>query len=564
MKPSNPLAERFANAGYSATASRRYGSMTRGAMITSPHYLATQAGLRVLQAGGNAIDAAIAVAAVLTVVYPQMCTLGGDAFWLIWNDGAAKLRALNASGRSAALASREFYTGKGLTSIPPRGYLAANTVPGVVSGWQMASDYSRTTMGSTLTLADLLADAIRLARDGAPVSTSLAQWLAINCDRNDSVFRHLQRFQGFAKTYLKAGELPWQAGEVLRLPALAATLSVLAERGLDEFYRGSIAAAIVADVQAHGGVLRQDDFEQHRADWVEPISVPYRDAIAYNFPPNTQGMASLAILNVLNQFDLRKIAEGSADYYHLLIEASKQAFVDRDQWLTDPDFIDIPLQRLLSNDHGRRQAARIQMNATARDLQALDPHGDTVWFGVVDGAGNAVSLIQSIYHDFGSAIVAGDTGVLLQNRGSFFSLSADAVNRLEPRKRCFHTLNPAMLFKHGKPYLVYGTMGGEGQPQTQAAIVTRVVDYQMSPAEAIEAPRWLHGRTWGAESNSTRFESRISQAVTDEMARRGHPVQRVDAYTDAMGHAGAILIDPDSKVRFGASDPRSDGLAAGF
>jgi gamma-glutamyltranspeptidase/glutathione hydrolase len=297
---------------------------------------------------------------------------------------------------------------------------------------------------------------------------------------------------------------------------------------------------------------------------VAPLHVPYRDTVAYNLPPNTQGMASLEILNILNNFDMSKIPEGSADYYHVIVEATKEAFVDRDKYLSDPDFVKIPLDFLLSSKHGKDQAARIRMDAAAHELKPLDPKGDTVWFGVVDKDGNAVSIIQSIYHDFGSGIVPAGTGVLLQNRGSFFSLDPQSVNHLEPGKRTFHTLNPAMLLKGGKPYLVYGTMGGEGQPQTQAAIVTRVVDYGMTPQEAINAPRWLHGRTWGASSNDTKFEGRIPADVTDELKRRGHPVKVVENYTDTMGHAGAILIDPATKVRYGATDPRGDGVAAGY
>lgn len=542
--------------------------MSCNGMVTSPHYLATQSGVRVLREGGTAVDAAIAVSSVLAVVYPQMCTLGGDAFWLIWNagknNGKAELRALNASGRSGAAATREFYLSKGLSAIPPRGYLAANTVPGLVSGWAEALAYSGSSLGSMQKLTNLLADAIGYARDGTPVSTSLSHWLTVNCDRSDNTFRHLQRFAGFASAYLKPGGEPYRVGEILSLPALANTLAAIAQSGPEVFYRGEIANAMVADLQANQGVLSLEDFAEHQANWVEPIQVPYRDCVAYNFPPNTQGMASLAILNILNQFDLNAIPEGSADYYHLLIEASKQAFADRDRWLADPDFINIPLRQLLSSAHGKLQAARIRFDRTGRDIAPLDPHGDTVWFGVVDHDGNAVSLIQSVYHDFGSAIVPPGTGVILQNRGSFFSLDPNAVNRLEPRKRCFHTLNPAMLFKDGQPLLVYGTMGGEGQPQTQAAIATRVIDYRMTPAEAIEAPRWLHGRTWGATTNATRFESRISQSVTDELARRGHPVQRVEGFTDAMGHAGAIYIEPQTGVRYGANDPRSDGSSAGY
>jgi len=538
--------------------------MTTRAMVTAPHYLATQSGLHVLRSGGNAVDAAIAVAATLAVVYPQMCAVGGDSFWLIWNAHTRELRALNASGRSGERVTRAHYRGLGLEAIPPRGWLAANTVPGIPSGWDEAWRWSQATMPSTRRWHELFDDAIAYAEQGAPVTPSLAHWLAVNVDPADERFRALQRFEGFRRCFLKPDGSPWTVGEVLRQPELAQTLRILARDGASAFYRGEIAQRIVDDLQANGGLLTREDFAAHRADWVAPISVPYRDTVAYNFPPNTQGMASLAILNILQHFDLSKIPEGSADYYHLLIEATKEAFVDRDRFLTDPDFQHIPLDRLLSREHGAAQAARIRMDRAAGPLAPLDPKGDTLWFGVVDGHGNAVSLIQSIYHDFGSGIVPAGTGVILQNRGSFFSLSDDHVNRLEPRKRCFHTLNPAMLFRDGRPWLVYGTMGGEGQPQTQAAIATRIVDYGLTPAEAVAAPRWLHGRTWGAASNDTKIESRVPQAVRDELARRGHPVRAVDDYTDVMGHAGAILIDAGSGVLQGATDPRSDGLAAGF
>jgi oxamate amidohydrolase len=554
----------FKPSGYSPTVGRRHDPMTTGAMVTAPHYLATQAGVRALAEGGNAVDAAIAVASVLAVVYPQMCSIGGDSFWLIWDERNRRLRALNASGRSGEKVTRGFYADRGLESIPPRGYLAANTVPGVVSGWQAAWDYAHANMSTSLPWEKLFRAAIGYAERGAPVTPSLAHWMAVNCDPSDDRFRHLQRFSGFREQFLRDDGSPRAIGEVLRQPDLARTLGLLANQGAKVFYEGEIATAIVADLQANGGLLTRADFAEHRADWVDPISVPYRDAIAYNFPPNTQGFASLAILNILNQFDMTHFPEGSADWYHLLIEATKEAFVDRDRWLTDPDFVDIPLSEILSPARGRAQAARIRMDRAAELLTPLDPHGDTVWFGVVDAEGNAVSLIQSIYHDFGSAIVPAGTGVLLQNRGSFFSLSPTHVNRLEPRKRCFHTLNPAMLFKEGRPWLVYGTMGGEGQPQTQAAIASRIVDHGMTPAEAVEAPRWLQGRTWGAASNDTKIESRVASQVTEELARRGHPVRVVEPYTDVVGHAGAILIDPETGVRHGATDPRSDGLASGF
>lgn len=546
------------------TPSQRQNPMSCNGMVTSPHYLASQAGLDILRRGGTAVDAAVATAAALTVVYPQMCTLGGDNFWLIYDARAGVLKGLNASGRAGEKADIAFYRERGLDRIPARGYLAANTVPGVVSGWDAAWRYSRSALGSQLSFAALLDTARELAERGFPVSTSLAWWSEVDTDPTDQEFRGLQRYPGFAAAYLKEGGKPYRTGEIMRLPDLAATLALLADKGADEFYRGPIAAAITAELAEHGGLLGMRDFARHTADWVEPVSVPYRHCRAWNLPPNTQGMASLEILNILNNFDLSQIEEGSADHYHLIIEATKEAFLDRDAYLSDPAFVDIPLERLLSAEHGRRQAARIRRDRAATGLAPLDPKGDTIWLGVVDREGNAVSLIQSIYHDFGSGIVPRGTGVLLQNRGSFFSLDPAHVNCLMPGKRTFHTLNPAMLFQDGKPLLVYGTMGGEGQPQTQAAIVTRVLDHGMSPQEAIDAPRWLYGRTWGKSSNDLKLEGRIPAEVAEELARRGHPVRRVEDYTDVMGHAGAIRIDPQTGVLQGGADPRGDGLACGY
>ncbi len=549
---------------YTATISAATNPLSTRGIVTSPNYLASQAGLEILRKGGTAVDAAIATASTLAVVYPQMCTLGGDNFWLIYNAKTGELKALNASGRSGEKATIDFYKSKGVSKIPSRGYLAANTVPGVVSGWGAAYEYSKGNMKSSLRWKDLLASAIDYADKGFPVSTSLAFWSKINTNPADSEFRNLQRFDAFRKTYLHADGSPYTVGQVMRLPELAGTLRQLADKGSKEFYTGDIAKRIVADLQTNGGLLTLSDFAAHKADWVKPIYADYRGYKAANFPPNTQGMASLEILNVLNNFDIKAMGEGTADYYHAIIEATKEAFADRDKYLSDPDFVKIPLDYLLSAQHGKEQAARIRMDKAAEKVTPLDPKGDTIWLGVVDSEGNAVSLIQSIYHDFGSGNVAGGTGVLLQNRGSFFSLDPNHVNHLEPRKRTFHTLNPAMLLKNGKPFLVYGTMGGEGQPQTQAAIVTRVVDFGMTPQEAISAPRWLYGRTWGAASNDLKLEGRISKNVVDELQRRGHPVRSVEDYTDTMGHAGAILVDQASGVLQGATDPRGDGLAAAY
>lgn len=549
---------------YCDTPSRCLNPITTNVMVTSPNYLATQAGIDVLRKGGNAVDAAIAVASTLAVVYPQMNTIGGDNFWLIYNAKTKELKGLNASGRSGSLATIDYYKNQGFHKIPSRGYLAANTVPGVVSGWDEAYQYASKNMKNARPWNTLFTSAIDYAEHGFSVSPSLNYWTTINIDPKDKEFRELQHFSEFKKVFLKDDGQAYQIGEILKQPDLANTLKIIANKGAKEFYQGDTAKNIVDDLQSHGGVLTLDDFAKHRATWVAPIHVNYREYTAYNLPPNTQGMASLEILNILNNFDIKSLGEGSVDYYHLIIEATKQAFADRDKYLTDPDFNQIPLALLLSTQHGQQQAKQIDMQKARVEIKPLDPKGDTVWFGVVDAEGNAVSIIQSIYHDFGSGIVAKDTGILLQNRGSFFSLDPNHINRLEPNKRTFHTLNPAMLLKDNKPYLVYGTMGGEGQPQTQAAIVTRIVDFGMTPQDAINAPRWLHGRTWGASSNNLKVEGRIPNDVIHSLKLRGHDVQIVDDYTDTMGHAGAILIDTNHHRLMGATDPRGDGLAAGY
>lgn len=550
--------------GYSRTASCAANPMALQGMVTTPHYLASQSGLAVLRKGGTAADAAIAAAAVLSVVYPHMCGLGGDSFWLIYNAKKGELRALNASGRAGERASIEFYRKHGLNKIPARGWLAANTVPGAVSGFEAAFELSKAGMGSQLAFKELLKDAINYAKNGFAVGPSLACWLCVNTDAKGGEQRNLQRFKGFAGEFLKRDGAPYAAGEVLRQPELAKTLEILAEKGAREFYDGGIAQKICEDIEKNGGLLTLADFKSHKADWVEPISVPYREYRAYNLPPNTQGMASLEILNILNNFDLKKYGEGTADYYHLLTEATKLAFKDRDRYLTDPAFAEIPLKELLSAGHGKAQAAQISMEKARADNKPMDPGGDTVWLGAYDRAGNAVSLIQSIYHDFGSGVIAGDTGVLLQNRGSYFSLDEEHINCLMPGKRTFHTLNSAMLFKDGKPFLIYGTMGGEGQPQTQAAIVTRIIDFGMNPQEAVDAPRFLFGRTWGDDANDLKLEGRILQEAARELARRGHTVKMADDFTDITGHAGAILVHQDTGVLQGAADPRGCGLAAAW
>ncbi|WP_339289375.1 gamma-glutamyltransferase [Ureibacillus sp. FSL K6-0786] len=540
----------------------RATTMAMKGMVTSPHYLASQAGLSVLKEGGNAIEAAIAMASTIAVVYPHMNGIGGDNFWLIYNANNGVITAINGSGRSGERASIEFYRSKGYETIPARGPLAAITVPGAVRGWNVAYQYGQDEMGSTMPWHKLLEQAIAYAKEGFPVTPSQHTWTKVNLDEKDQTFRALNRFEEFSRIFLKDGK-PYKVGDIFIQEDLAHTLELIAQNGADYFYDSELTERLVEDLQKHGGILTKEDFQKHTSDLVEPISVPYRNFVAYNLPPNTQGLASLSILNILNQLNLAEIEEGSAQYYHLLAEAIKHAFRDRDKYLTDPTYNHIPLNELLSKERGVGFAEKIKESCHATALPAMDPKGDTVWFAVVDEKGNAVSCIQSIYHEFGSAFIPKGTGVLLQNRGSFFSLDDKHVNSLQPRKRSFHTLNSAMLMKDNRPVLIYGTMGGEGQPQTQTLLATRIIDYGMNVQEAIEAPRFLYGRTWGATTNTLKVESRIPKNVQKELERFGHEVEVVEEFSDLMGHAGAIYID-EKGVKYGGADPRGDGIAIGY
>lgn len=537
---------------------------TRG-MVATPHYLASAAGLRVLRAGGNAVDAAIAASAVCSVVYPHMCSIGGDNFWLIYDYKGESVRALNGSGRSGERCSIDQYRRMGNTNaIPSRGFLAANTVPGAVDGWATAYEYGRTTLGTKLLWSSLFEEAIEYAEAGYPVSPSQAVWTTRDIEDEADPLRGLQRWEGFRRTFLKPDRQPYQPGEVMKQPDLAQTLKTIGKGGGRSFYEGDLTHRIVRYLGEHGGILTEQDFHQHRSDWVVPITTAYRGYEVYGFPPNTQGVAALMILNMLSNFDLKCVGEGSADYYHLQVEATKLAFADRDRWVTDPAFLQTPLDRLLSAAYAQEQAKRIIMGRAAVRYDPGITEGDTVYIATVDAEGNGVSMLQSVYFDFGSGIVAGDSGVLLQNRGTFFSLDPKHVNRLEPRKRTFHTLIPGMFLNKGRLYIVLGSMGGEGQPQTQAALVTRIVDFSFGLQEAIEAPRWLYGRTWGAVNQDLLLEGRIPGRVAEELRQRGHPVRVVKEWDDLMGHAQAILIDPENGVRHGGADPRGDGLALGY
>ncbi|WP_296751073.1 gamma-glutamyltransferase [Thiobacillus sp.] len=531
-------------------------------MVAAPHVLASAAGLDALQRGGSAVDAAIATNAVLCAVYPHMAGLGGDGFWLIAGPGSDGVQALEASGPAARAATRAYYRERGCErEIPARGALAALTVPGAVDGWRAAHErFGR------LPWADLFTAAIEYARDGMPVSRSLADWLVQDLPI-------LRKQPDTAAVYLPGGE-PQREGTRLVQANLARSLEQLARAGGRDFYEGDIPTRICRALEADGSPLRPEDFAAYRARWVDPITSTYRGRDIVQMPPSTQGFAALQILNLLDGFDVAGWGEGTADYYHHIVEAVKVAFADRDEWLTDPAFVDIPLGHLLSKDYAderrrlidpRRASDQFEPGLRFGDAaRRQPPGGDTCYFCAADADGLVVSIIQSIYHDFGSSAVGGDTGILMQNRGSFFSLDDNHPNRLEPGKRTFHTIIPAMMLEGGKPVLAYGTMGGEGQPQTQAAMLTRMVDFGYDVQQAIEAPRWLMGRTWGTASSNLSLESRIPEEVTRELTLRGHPVQMVGGWSGTMGHAQAIRIDRDSGFYEGGADPRGDGAALGY
>lgn len=535
-------------------------------MVSTPHHLATSAGLDALRKGGSAVDAAIAANTVLCVVYPHMAGLGGDGFWLINGPGTDGVEALEASGPSAALANADYYRQQGHTDrIPDRGPLAALTVPGAVDGWRLAHERH-----GRLPWADLFTQAIRYASSGMAITRSLADWLVAD--------EHLlKQHETTARTFLPTGR-PQREGSRLVQADIAASLQEIASKGARAgYYEGDLAARMTRALEQAGSPLRADDFAGFHARWVEPITTTYRDHDVWQLPPSTQGFAALQLLNLIEEFDFAEIREGSADYYHLIVEAVKIAFADRDEWLTDPAFVDIPLERLLAKDYADERRKLID-SSRALDGQEIQPGirfsesdrsrpapgGDTVYFTAADSDGLVVSIIQSPYYDFGSTFIAGDSGIIMQNRGSFFSLDDRDANFLEPGKKTFHTIIPAMLTKNGETVMAYGTMGGEGQPQTQAALLTRILDYGYDVQQAIEAPRWLMGRTWGTETRNLTLESRISDEVARELTLRGQPVQMVGAWDGTLGHAQAIRIDPETGFYEGGADPRGDGSAAGY
>ena len=526
-------------------------------MAVAPHALASQSALAILREGGNAVEAMIAAAATIAVAYPHMNSIGGDSFWLIAKPNEAP-RGLEACGAAAGGASIERYREAGLATIPFRGGMSANTVAGTVSGWHAARTWSRETLGGRMPLSRLLADAIGYARHGVPVTHSQAACSAARA-------HELSGISGFAETFL-AGGMPPLVGARFSQPRLAATLEQLAEAGLDDFYRGDLARSIAQDLAAVGSPLTLQDLAEHRAVWKEPLVLAHSRGRVYNMPPPTQGLVSLQILGQLDRLlDLlpdSAMASASAPYVHACVEATKQAFLARDRHITDPAYMDVDPRDLLAPAWLDAAAARVRPDRALPWGEGMGP-ADTVWMGVVDAEGVAVSFIQSIYHEFGSGVVLPASGINWQNRGCSFSLDPGARNPLMPGRKPFHTLNPALARLADGRTLVYGNMGGDGQPQSQSAVFSRIVHFGMNPQAAIDAPRWLLGRTWGQTSDTLKLESRFPQATCDALRALGHEIELLQPYDETMGHAGAIVLHPNGLYE-GGFDPRSDGAVAAW
>lgn len=523
-----------------------------GGMVSAPHHLAAQAGAAVLRDGGNAVEAMVAAAAAIAVVYPHMNGIGGDGFWLISEPGRDPV-AIRACGQAAALADAGYYAAHGDTSIPARGPRAALTVAGAIGGWDAALDAARA-WGKPLPLPRLLSDAIHHARAGVPVTRSQAE---LTRDK----WKELAEQPGFAAAYARDG-IP-QQGDILRQPALAATLERLAHAGLDDFYRGDLARSLAAGLEQAGSPLRFADLAAYRACRVTPLAADLGCGRVYNLPPPTQGVSSLMILALFERLGVHERGVHAADgfaHVHGLVEATKRAFRLRNAHVTDPAHMRVNAQDWLLPQALAQEARAIDMARAAPWPDVARP-GDTIWMGAADAQDRVVSYIQSIFWEFGSGVVVPGTGVVWQNRGASFTLD-DGPNRLMPGKLPFHTLNPALARLRDGRTIAYGTMGGEGQPQTQAAVFTRHVLFGQDLQAAVSAPRWLLGRTWGAASTNLKLEGRFPPALVEQLARAGHDVEVIADYADTMGHAGAIAVHPGGLIE-GATDPRADGTCAG-
>lgn len=520
------------------------------AAVAAPHHLASEAGRAILAEGGNAIEAMVAMAATIAVVYPHMNAMGGDGFWIV-RDATGKVHAIEACGPAGALATIRRYRDKGFDAIPPRGPDAAVTVAGAVGGWQEVLALSGE-LGGRLPLRDVLHDALAHARNGYGVSQSEGTtW--------PKELENLLAAPGFTTHFWPDGKRP-STGTVRKPEALANMLDHLSKAGLDDFYRGDVGREIGADLEAIGTPVTRADIAAFRARRVAALSMKLPGVSVYNFPPPTQGLASLLILGIFEKLGVA--APESFAHHHGLIEATKRAFGIRNAHVTDPAYQAVDPASFLTDAVYAREAAKIDMKRAAR-FPLEDGDGDTVWMGAIDKDGMAVSYIQSIYWEYGSGCVLPQTGLHWQNRGVSFSLDPASPNPLMPGRKPFHTLNPAFaMFDDGR-IMPYGAMGGDGQPQFQAQIFTRY-RFGQSVADAVDAPRWLWGKTWGETSVALKLENRFDHMLVTKLAVAGHDVEEwSESYADGFGHAGILVKHPDGRVE-ATHDPRSDGDARGL
>ncbi len=517
-------------------------------LVASAHPLASLTGVRIMQEGGNAFDAAIAVNAVLNVTQPHMCGVGGDIFYLIYSPSEGKVRFLNGSGRASRGASIDYYLARGLKRIPLYCELSCITVCGCVSGWEaLHKRYC------TMSLAHLLSPAIKYALEGIPVSIGLAE-----------AIEHASRVKmnpAWAKIYMPNGRAPRQ-GEMLKQEDLGRTLRVIADGGADAFY-GTLAEGVAEHEPEIP--LSEEDFRVHTSDWGEPISTLYRGYTVYETPPNTQAISTLIALNILEGFGLEQMPHLSVESIHVMVEAIRLAYEDRARYVADPVFVDIPISSLLSKGHADELRGRMDQKS-ARNYPSIfsGSSGDTTYFAVVDKERNCVSCVQSLYHPFGSGVVVEGTGVVLHNRGSYFTLDRSHHNRLEPRKRPFHTLCASLVFRETEPYMVLGCMGGDAQPQTHTQIITSVVDYHLNIQEAIYAPRWVLPGTIYEGQGMLLLEGRLPDKTVEGLRSLGHRVRLEEPFSSLMGHAQAVVVEDGGRTLCGAADPRGDGLPIGY
>ena len=514
----------------------------RGVVATSQP-LAANAGLDILKKGGNAIDAAVATAAVLTLVEPNGTSLGGDAFIMIYIAAENKLVGINASGRAPYSMTLDALNVKldkhGMDRI---GGIYSVSVPGAVDGWfEVLEEYG------TMTMAEVLEPAIYYAENGFPVSPIIADaWLGLERNQEPSTRAAL----------LLDGERAPRAGDVFRNPDLAHSFRLLAEHGRDAFYKGPIAEAIVAYSDQHDGFLTMKDFEDHTSTWVEPIFADYGDYRLYELPPNGQGIAALEMIKILGNVDLGAMGHNSAEYLHHIIEAKKLAYADIQKWNGDPEFNHLPIHEIISTEYARRQFERIDpKRAMERPESGISGNGDTVLLEVMDKDHNAVSFIYSIYGGFGSGLVAPGTGFPLQNRAALFSREPGHVNVVEPHKRPFHTIIPAMAFKDGEFFMTFGAMGGAVQPQQHVQIFLNVVEFGMNAQQAVEIPRINHG-----SGLSVTVEPGIDEAALVQLEAMGHELQRRTT-RGGVGGAQIIIFDRTTSAMIGGSTPHKDGMA---